>query len=572
MKQSLRIKKAEQRVRRQLIEAILFEGILPYEEEKKEDKSIYTIYGKDICFQCEGKRMAFDRIRIQEHAVYQQRANGAYEEATLEEIVGAITSIREDRERLLHELQQTIKLCEWNEENLPPFSERRTASYEELESEIVEGHPYHPCFKSRTGFTLEDHANYGPESKQPFTLQWVAAKRDIVRIAMVEEEDAFWQRELGFEILEKMQEELMALGKTMEQYTFLPIHPWQWKNLKEELEAYIQEEDIIPLSIQVDTYRATQSVRTLWNVDYPEKAYVKLPLNMVNTSSLRKLTAHSVCAAPSISKWIKGIVQSDSYLRDTLLILEEYAGIIVEPTHEKSKQLEGQIGAIWRESVRMYMEEGEEAVPFTALMMVEQDERLFIDDWLECYGVEEWLKRFMEVSILPVWHLLVAHGIAVEAHAQNMILLHRNGWPTRIVLRDFHESIEYQEAFLQDKNILPRFEEVHERFKMASLDEEYAMSSVEALRELIMDTLFVFHFSEISFVMDRYGKCREEDFWKEMNQIIAEYTERFPSLLTRHEQLQHTSPYIYVESLLTRKLQYKVEGCRHFVRNELTMG
>lgn len=335
----------------------------------------------------------------------------------------------------------------------------------------------------------------------------------------------------------------------------------------------MEQKDLIPLNVQGDCYRATQSVRTLWNFTNPKKAQLKCSMNMVNTSSLRKLHAHAVCAAPHISAWLKQVIQLDAYLREeaSLVVLEEYAGIIFEPNANKhSSKLEGQLGSIWRESVRSYMKDEEEAVPFTVLMMMEKDGRPFIDDWLCRYGTEEWVKRLIEVSVIPVWHLLVAHGIAVEAHAQNMILLHQNGWPTRVVLRDFHDSVEYMEEFIADRSLIPDFETIHDRFKDAPVDHYYWMSSVEALRELAMDTLFVFHLSELSYVLEEQYGFAETHFWSRVKDGIQKHFERFPSLCSRNEQLQHTSTQIYVESLLTKKLQNQEEGnFRHIVNNAL---
>lgn len=267
------------------------------------------------------------------------------------------------------------------------------------------------------------------------------------------------------------------------------------------------------------------------------------------------------------------MIQLDSYLQKeaSLLVLEEYAGIIFEPNEKMhSRELEGQLGSIWRESVRSYMRDDEEAVPFTTLMMMEKDGRPFIDDWLFRYGTEEWVKRLIEVSVIPVWHLLVAHGIAVEAHAQNMILLHKNGWPTRVVLRDFHDSIEYTEEFITDRNLVPGFETIHELFKDASVDHYYWMSSVEALRELVMDTLFVFHLSELSYLLEEQYEFAETCFWSKVKDGLQGHFERFPALRSINEQLQNTSSHIYVESLLTKKLQNQEEGnFRHTVSNML---
>lgn len=572
--QPLASKQGELCVRRQLVEAMIFEGLIKYEETCLDKwTSIFTLVGQKCTYRCKGRRMAFDRIRIQGDSIFLVGKDETLLVATLEALVDELLSTHRDKVRLLKELHLTSKLCEWNDRHLQMPTSRRNSSYEELESEIIEGHPYHPCFKSRTGFTIDDHKHYGPEAKQSFTLQWVAVRRSYVRISVLEEEENFWKRELGHLLWEDLLATLAVFDGTFEEYTFLPVHPWQWHNMKHELAGLMEQKDLIPLNVQGDCYRATQSVRTLWNFTNPKKAQLKCSMNMVNTSSLRKLHAHAVCAAPHISEWLKQVIQLDAYLREeaSLVVLEEYAGIIFEPNANKhSSKLEGQLGSIWRESVRSYMKDEEEAVPFTVLMMMEKDGRPFIDDWLCRYGTEEWVKRLIEVSVIPVWHLLVAHGIAVEAHAQNMILLHQNGWPTRVVLRDFHDSVEYMEEFIADRSLIPDFETIHDRFKDAPVDHYYWMSSVEALRELAMDTLFVFHLSELSYVLEEQYGFAETHFWSRVKDGIQKHFERFPSLCSRNEQLQHTSTQIYVESLLTKKLQNQEEGnFRHIVNNAL---
>ena len=565
-------KKASYRVRRQLLEAMIFEGLIAYEEliQTGESDSLFYLFGKKRIYRCKGRRMAFDRIRIKEDSIYQETLDHTLLDVTIEELLDELTSDCDDKVRLRNELSQTIKLCEWNNTHLLQPLSRRDSSYEELESEIIEGHPYHPCFKSRTGFTVEDHEVYGPEAKQSFTLKWVAVRRSKVRISVFEKERDFWKRELGPQVLEQLLEQLVSKKVSFEEYTFLPIHPWQWKSIQHLLSNSIEDGDILPLHVDGDRYRATQSVRTLWNETNPEKAYIKLPMNMVNTSSLRRLESHSVCAAPYISDWIEQVIQSDLYLQktDSLCVLKEYAGVMFETDDENLSELDGQLGAIWRESVHKFINDDEGAVPFTALMMIERDGRPFIDHWLKRYGTEKWVKRLIEVSVVPIWHLVVAHGIAIEAHAQNMILLHKNGWPTRVVLRDFHESVEFTKEYLADVRLVPAFEKIHERYKDAPVDQYYWMSSVEALRELIMDTLFVFHLSELSFLLDEQFGYKEECFWNQVETSIFTHLHQYPALKNRHQQLQLTSDQIYVESLLTKKIQHIKDGdFHHLVKN-----
>ncbi|MBX9975321.1 IucA/IucC family siderophore biosynthesis protein [Cytobacillus firmus] len=555
----------ERRVIRQLMEAIIFEGLMDYAKsaDRPEDPHLhFTIFGNERTYCCEGKIASFDRVRLIEGSIRSVHHDGTQTETTIEELAEDLIADPEKKSQLINELEQTILLSEWNETHLMHSISRRNFSYEDLESEIWEGHPYHPCYKARSGFTLGDHAAYGPEARQSFELQWAAVRRMNTRIELLEDEKSFWERELGPSMFGKLLAELQHIGKTFEEYTFLPIHPWQVKFANADA-------DIVLLGSSGDFYRSTQSVRTLWNMTNPDKAHLKLSMNMVNTSSLRTLDTHAVCAAPHISKWIADTVKGDPFLKEeaSLVILKEYAGIAYHP---REKEPCAKLGAIWRESIRLYMEEDEEAVPCTALPLMERDGFPFIDEWLKRYGIEKWLKRLVEVCVVPVWHLLSAHGIAVEAHAQNMILLHKDGWPTRVALRDFHDSVEYCDDFLAEASRIPDFAGIHDQFKKGREDQYYWMSSIESLRELAMDTLFVFHLSELSYVLEEQYGFSEQRFWKLTGEALMEHLSCYPELIFRNYLLQHTAPVIYAESLLKRKVQKEeADGFRHYVKNSL---
>lgn len=560
------------RVRKQLVEALIFEGLIHYKIVENIDgvDSLFYLYGRKYTFICKGRITAFDRIRLDD-SIYLKLNDQHIIEAPIQKLLEDLDIDLKSKQTILSELLQTVVFCEWNETNLLHTSSRRESCYEELESEIIEGHPYHPCYKSRTGFSIADHQRYGPEAKQSFPLKWTAIRREHMHISLLEKEEDFWRRELGQFLFERLVGELKLQGGTLQEYVFLPIHPWQFKSIQYLLQEGIQSREIILLGVEGDLYRATQSVRTLWNITHPEKAYIKLSMNMVNTSSLRTLDSHSICAAPIISAWLESMIESDFYLKyeASVVVLKEYAGITYEPEDDNMFNLSGQLGAIWRESINTYIEEDEKAVPFTALLMIERDGDPFIDPWLKKYGVETWIKRLFEVSVVPVWHLLIAHGIAIEAHAQNLILLHKNGWPSRIVLRDFHESVEFTKDYLAKENHCPDFEMIHKKFKGAPVNLFYWMSSVEDLRELIMDTLFVFHLSDLSYLLEKLYGYKEDEFWKNVESMITAHLNRFPELKNRHKQVKHASAHINVESLLTKKLFKKneSEAFRHSVRN-----
>ncbi|WP_404428083.1 IucA/IucC family protein [Sutcliffiella horikoshii] len=562
------VSKTEIRVIKQLLEAIIFEKLLPFEVKQEKTKTVITIYGTNIRIQSEGTCSSFGRIRLNESTIDIRDNQGHQISEPLREIVLQLTTSRKLQDCLLEELNQTILLGEWNEENIEQ-SCRRGLSYEELESAIMEGHPYHPCFKARTGFTTSDHEMYGPEAFQSFQLWWVAINRDYVKVSLPKPEETFFQDELGVLTYSLLLDRLTMAGGTIKDYALLPVHPWQWKNkLQHEIKC-LSQDNIIPLGYAGDFYRATQSVRTLWNETHPDKAHIKLPLNMVNTSSLRVIESHSVCTAPTLSTWLGNLIESDSYLMESLNILPEYAGMVAM---EDNPNLSGHLAAIWRKSPTSFVKGMERAVPMNAMSLMEQDGKPFIKPWLDRYGMKKWVEQFIKVTVVPVWHLLVSEGVAVEAHAQNMIFVHEEGWPKKVILRDFHESLEYVDNFLKQPDLAPNFSELNPCYKEAFNDEYYWMSSIEGLRELIMDTLFVFHLSELSFLLNQHMNFPEEDFWKEVREAIQTHFLLHPPLKERNKLLGAEKEKVFTESLFTRKIGMDKREYRHSVPNSLFEG
>jgi siderophore synthetase component len=317
-------------------------------------------------------------------------------------------------------------------------------------------------------------------------------------------------------------------------------------------------------------YRATQSVRTLLNADQPEAAHVKLPLDIVCTSSRRNFSPHFVCTAPAMSAWLSAMVADDPFLqgREALLLLREYAGVIYEPQRGAP---DGRLGAIYRESVCTKLQDGEAAVPFTALTLVEADGRPFIADWIREHGVRAWVERLVDVMLIPLWHMLVHHGIAFEAHAQNLILVHRGGWPQKIVLRDLHQETEFVSDYLRAPEQVPDFASVDPYFSSVPDDDGYRMASLDSLRELFMDCVYVYNLADLSFLCARFFALPEAAFWSVVREELADYARAGVTDAARIAAVASDSPEIVVESLLTKKVRNGglLDFFEHRIRNTL---
>jgi siderophore synthetase component len=573
----------EQRVIRQLVEALLFEGVVAHELRPRPADSARSddfepIYDREIRFKV-GARLcrsvaatkAFGRVRVAQGSV-ERLVQNKWRPCTLFELVTSLDIDAEAQRRLLAELDQTVALCRWNGQNLPHARDlRRGLSFQQLESAIVEGHPYHPCFKARTGFSLQDHRDYGPEAGNTFQLHWLAIAKTSLRTALPHDDATFWRRELGASEHAALTERLEHFGASWIEYSLVPIHPWQLQAIFGlGLDRAIAAREVVPLGSAGERYHASQSVRTLLNASTPEKANVKLPLDIVCTSTRRNLQPHFVCTAPALSEWLSSLVAEDPFLQSSqkLLILKEYAGMIYEP---EAEALHGRIGAVYRESVCSKLAPDEEAVPFTALTLVEADGRPFIEDWLSAHGTDTWVERLIEVVLIPIWHLLVHHGVAFESHAQNLILVHRDGLPEKIVLRDFHEDTELVPDYLRAPEKLPDFARIHPFFETIPEDDGYRMASIEDLRELFMDCVYVYNLADLSFLLERFFGFREQDFWNVVRAQLRRYERSGVTEKARIDRIGSDSAEIIVESLLKKKLMNGalLDCFEHRARNTL---
>ena len=199
---------------------------------------------------------------------------------------------------------------------------------------------------------------------------------------------------------------------------------------------------------------------------------------------------------------------------------------------------------------------------------LELDGKPFIAPFIARHGLLPWLHRMLEVAVLPVWHLMVHHGVALEAHGQNMILVLRNGWPERLILRDFHESVEFCSALLQSPEDLPDFAAIDPVYDGAPSDAYYWTDHANELRELVMDCLFIYCLTEVSLLIETAYGLSEQAFWDLVSELLDSYGEQYPDK-ARLALFAHDSAEISTESLLSRKLFRDRSLYRHRVPNPL---
>ncbi|MFV1528420.1 MULTISPECIES: IucA/IucC family protein [unclassified Phaeobacter] len=549
------------RVLRQLCEALLSEGCA--QDITWHDRGLRWQLG-NRSFRASGRCGAFGRYRLDAGSIEMAQEHG-WQPAALEEVLSALTAPAAALAALRVDLDRTAHLDDLNHRQIPRPPRRHQLGIADMERAIHEGHPYHPCYKARSGFSDRDHLRYGPEAGQGFRLIGLLLHPALVQQRLPDAD--FWPRELGPAEWERIRS--LAATHSAEGFALLPVHPWQWDQLAQDplVQAWHAAGRLVPLGEIGDRYRATQSVRTLMNADQPQRAHVKTAMTMRNTSSLRTLIPETVTIAPLISDWLAAVIASDPLLQDRypLTLLPEYAGIIAG----RGTALEGHLAAIWRQSPASLGLADNQMMPFNALALTEEDGKPLIAPWIAAHGRDRWLAQLIETAVLPVWHLMVAHGIGLEAHGQNLILQHDNGWPTGLIARDFHDGVEYVDTLLSQPALCPDLAAIDPAFASAEPDQFHALSCADGLRELVMDTLFVFNLADLSDLLQRHFDLPETRFW----QRLRDRLDRYAADHGQQQRMAGFAPFarqIHAESLITRKIDPDRRGSyRHLIDNPL---
>ena len=562
------VKRVEQRVIKQLLQALIFEELIEAEYDGQQFViEVTDQQQKPIRYVALGQRhYSYRLVRLDRNKeVFWVDEKGGRQVARLNQVIDDILRsipnatkvedfIVELKRTYLHDLQSQSCYAHYA---LPVLQ----YSYDVLESYLMEGHPYHPCYKSRVGFSLQDNLRYGVEFAQPIALVWLAVEQSLMaeKHSTRIEPQVFLQQQLNEDEIEHFQQHLRQLNIDSSQYVWMPVHPWQWENHLIGLFAEeIADRKIIYLGRSQARYVAQQSLRTLTDLQHPDRPYIKLAMSLTNTSSSRELEKHTVMNGPLISDWLQSLIaQSQTAQQLDFGILGEVYGLSIDTTRlsaSYAEQAHGTMGCLWRESVHQYLRQGEDALPLNGVSHLQKNDQALIQPWIEHYGVEKWTRQMLSVVIRPIIHLLFAEGIATESHGQNIILVHQQGWPTRVLLKDFHDGVRYSPAHLAHPELAPQLEQLPAQYAETNRMSFILTDDLKGIRDFSCACLFFVALSDIAISLQQHYGLAEQDFWQWAAEVIHEYQQQHPEHQERYTSFDVFADTLRIESLTKRRL------------------
>lgn len=479
------------------------------------------------------------RVKRLEHwvvdaASIERTVDGAAVAPDAQELVAELAPVLGIPDQLLptylEEIASTLASTAWKLcHRHVPVAELVDAGYQELESAMTEGHPAFVANNGRIGFGLDDYTAFAPETGAAVRLHWLAARRSLTHLSLGAggTEQELYDAELAAPVRERFEAHLRRLGLAVEDYLFLPVHPWQWQNkLAITFAPDVARRDLVHLGTGDDEHHPQQSIRTFFNASRPERHYVKTALAIQNMGFVRGLSPKYMEATPAINDWVAQTVHADAELQACgFEVLRELAAIGY--TGDAFHRLAGtspfrkMIAALWRESPLPRTPEGEQLTTMAALLHRDADGDALVTAWIKASPVDaaEWVRAYLRAYLRPLVHCLHAYDLAFMPHGENLLLRLRDHVPVGAFMKDIGEEVAVMAR--ADELRLPLPPEV-ERIRADVPDDVKAL----AVHTDVFDGVLRF----VAAILDEDGLLGEDEFWAIARETIEEHAADHPEL------------------------------------------
>ncbi|ECI4647164.1 IucA/IucC family siderophore biosynthesis protein [Salmonella enterica subsp. salamae] len=327
-------------------------------------------------------------------------------------------------------LVQSILQHNLSDEHPAPLS-----GYLASEQGLWFGHPSHPAPKARLWPSHLGQIQYAPEFQACTALH----QFDVPLDGLVTGSDRLTQEQVlaGF----------ADQSKARPGHAIIVMHPVQaWLFRQDErVRRLLASGTITDLGPTGFTASPTASIRTWYLPGH--NYFIKGSLNVRITNCVRKNAWYELESTLIIDRLLHDLAGTTPETLGGLVTAPEPGTLSWSPrqaSEEDRHWFREQTGAILRENFcRRFGEErcllggtlfarGGDTVPLIHGLLRDACGQDPDDDQLL-----RWFSDYQTRLLSPVLSLFFNHGIVLEPHLQNSVVIHRNGWPEQVLLRDF---------------------------------------------------------------------------------------------------------------------------------------
>ncbi|KAK6333775.1 hypothetical protein TWF730_003958 [Orbilia blumenaviensis] len=315
----------------------------------------------------------------------------------------------------------------------------------ELDDFDAEGHPTHPCRRTRLRFSPADSLAFAPDSGNIVSGRIVAVRRE--ELVLSNPTFSSLLREHYPYINDAASASLRRSGKNPEDFELVLVHPFQFATVLPQIyKSELSSGMIVPIPEVTVACRATSSTRTLVSATpgiQGRRLSFKTAIDVQITSTCRTISHESVRNGPYISKLLTRLLSGEPRVS----CIAERASVAFSPKSSCTNSRQRGLSMLLRDDVADYIKPGETIIGCTALITKSPISRkpfvVELVDSVAKHGdkelaTREFIDKYADLLLSAALPLVWKHGIALEAHLQNTLLvLDSSRKPIRLLLRDF---------------------------------------------------------------------------------------------------------------------------------------
>ena len=192
-----------------------------------------------------------------------------------------------------------------------------------FEQWVSQGHPCHPCSKTKLGLSEKETLLYSPEFETEIPICLAALHQDNVHIESMEADSSYvdW-------FFQQFPEHASSWPKD---YIPIPIHSWQAQHTIPSLfKSLIDSKQLMMFPNLTIPAQPTLSFRTVAPTQHQQQSHIKLPINVQTTSALRTVSPASTENGPKVSEKdsYSGSVENTFDVYVTTLLMKNHGPIV----------------------------------------------------------------------------------------------------------------------------------------------------------------------------------------------------------------------------------------------------
>jgi siderophore synthetase component len=319
--------------------------------------------------------------------------------------------------------------------------------YLDSEQALVNGHPRHPAPKWRQGDPGQ-WRRYAPETRTAFPVRWLSVPAEHVREHAL---DGGFDAHARTAALLDGHPTLLDTDRLA-----VPVHPWQYGLLQADpdigpvLRAALSADLLRDLGEVGMACHPTASVRTLYQPELDR--FLKTSLNVRITNCIRKNAAYELAGAVALTRLLAEPCAEVGARHPGFAVLAEPAARSVElpPTlgdHPSRHALLEGLGTIVRAGLHGHVRPGDRVHLIGTLAAEHPDPAgtgTRLADLAARAGstdaagwARRWWRRYLTLLVPPVLRLWAVHGVVLEPHPQNvLVVVGPDQMPVRVLARD----------------------------------------------------------------------------------------------------------------------------------------